>query len=62
MDDINVMSSLLEQQSGTVASFRTPVAEIATSVIDEMAYPDRLNFSDDTGVNDFLQAGMLAAP
>ena len=54
VDDVDVMRAFLEQQSGAVLLFRTPVAEIAAAVTDEMAAPDGLDLADRAGVDDLL--------
>ena len=55
VDHVDIVRALLQQQAVAVRLSGVPVAEIGVAAVaDEVAAPDRLDFSDRSGVDDLL--------
>ena len=54
LDDVDVMTPLLQEQPGGVPPVRAPTAEVAAAVRHKMTAPDGLDLPDDPGIHQFF--------
>ena len=55
MDNVDIMRTFLEQQSGTALFFRAVMAEVTAAVTDEVPAPHALDLSDDPRIDHLFE-------